>query len=182
MPLDNIYQLFKQLENEHSMLSFKGIITKELLATVLEIIEAKLIESEDSIIKRKKVYNVLVECLQNLYHHNETNIAESETLNVRSAIFLVSKIDDSYEIKTGNFVKNDAISGIEEKIIDINKLDKDELRDLYRHILKNGKLSHKGTAGLGLIDIARKSGNKLRYKFITVDEEYSFFCLNVLIN
>lgn len=182
MSLDSIYQLFKQLENEHSMLSFKGIITKDLLETVLEVIEAKLIETEDSLVKRKKVYNVLVECLQNLYHHNEKNVSDSDSLSLRSAIFLVSKVEDYYEIKTGNYVHNNEISSIEEKIIKINQLDKDELRELYRHILKNGELSHKGTAGLGLIDIARKSGNDLKYEFITVDKDYSFFCLNVMIN
>lgn len=182
MSLDTIYTLFKQLENEHSMLSFKGVITKELLATVLEIIEKRLIDTEDSIVKRKKVYNVLVECLQNLYHHNEKNIADKDSLSLRSAVFLVSKDKGAYEIKTGNYIKTNEVSGIEEKIKAINKLSKDELRTLYREVLKNGKLSRKGTAGLGLIDIARKSGNELKYKFITVDKEYSFFCLNVIIN
>lgn len=182
MPLDNIYKLFKQLENERSMLSFKGVVTEELLATVLELVETKLQETEDSSVKRKKVYNILVECLQNLYHHNETSTADIDSISLRSAVFLVSKNPDSYEVKTGNYVKNDEVSAIESKILEINKLNKEELRALYRHVLKNGKLSQKGTAGLGLIDIARKSGNELKYKFIPVDKEYSFFCLNVIIN
>ncbi len=182
MPLNSIYTLFKQLEHEQSMLSFKGVVTKELLATVLEIVEVKLRESEDSPSKRKKVYNVLVECLQNLYHHNEKDLIDTDALSLQSAIFLVSKDKDVYEIKTGNYVRKDEVAAIEEKINEINLLNKEELRAMYREILKNGELSQKGTAGLGLIDIARKSGNKLKYQFINVDKEYSFFCLNVIIN
>ena len=182
MPLNSIYTLFKQLENEQSMLSFKGVVTKELLATVLEIVEVKLRESEDSASKRKKVYNVLVECLQNLYHHNEKKFVDTDSLSLQSAIFLVSKDKDAYEVKTGNYVKKEEVSAIENKIKEINLLNKDELRAMYREVLKNGQLSQKGTAGLGLIDIARKSGNKLKYQFINVDKEYSFFCLNVIIN
>jgi hypothetical protein len=33
-----------------------------------------------------------------------------------------------------------------------------------------------------MIDIARKSGNKLEYDFMTVDNDYDFFCLNVKID
>ena len=33
-----------------------------------------------------------------------------------------------------------------------------------------------------MIDIARKSGNKLEYEFLEIDEEFSFFSLNVKID
>ena len=49
----------------------------------------------------------------------------------------------------------------------------------YQKILSDGERSSKGTAGLGMIDIARKSGNKLEYEFVDVNEYYDFFCLNV---
>ena len=45
----------------------------------------------------------------------------------------------------------------------------------------NGKLSKKGGGGLGLIDIAKKSRNKLGYSFKEIDEDYSFFTLIVKI-
>ena len=45
----------------------------------------------------------------------------------------------------------------------------------------NGKLSEKGGGGLGLIDIAKKSRNKLGYSFKEIDKDYSFFTLIVKI-
>jgi hypothetical protein len=49
-------------------------------------------------------------------------------------------------------------------------------------VLSNGTLSSKGTAGLGMIDIARKSGNKLEYQFLPIDDKNSFFCLTIKID
>jgi len=61
-------------------------------------------------------------------------------------------------------------------------MDKDELKLYYQEVLNNGNVSDKGTAGLGMIDIARKSGNKLEYQFLPVNDTSSFFCLNIKID
>ena len=42
-------------------------------------------------------------------------------------------------------------------------------------------MSDKGGGGLGMIDIARKSGKKLDFDFHKVDDEYSFYSLNINI-
>ena len=61
-------------------------------------------------------------------------------------------------------------------------MDKDEFKNYYQDVLSNGTLSEKGTAGLGMIDIARKSGNKLEYQFLPINDTNSFFCLNIKID
>jgi hypothetical protein len=47
--------------------------------------------------------------------------------------------------------------------------------------MKEGVLSSKGGAGLGLIDIARKTGNKLVYHFLPISDTLSFFLLTSII-
>jgi len=189
MSLNGIYELYKTMERDHTMLSFKGVVTSDLLSSVLQIMESKLGHLEKSTKTRKKVYNVLVECLQNLYHHNEDANIDEETddeyldsMFSKSALLMISKKDDYYEVKTGNYIERDKALELEKKIIEINLLNKEELREMYKTVLNHGQLSDKGTAGLGLIDIARKSGNKLEYSFLPIDEKFSFFCLNVKIN
>ena len=68
------------------------------------------------------------------------------------------------------------------KIDYINSLDKDELKKFYKETLNNGTMSEKGGGGLGLIDIARRSGQKLQYKIREIDKDYSFFTLTVKIS
>ena len=58
----------------------------------------------------------------------------------------------------------------------------DNVKQLYKTVLTEGKFSDAGGAGLGLIDIGRKSSEPLEYGFIPFSENYSFFSLNVKIN
>ena len=43
-------------------------------------------------------------------------------------------------------------------------------------------MSLKGGGGLGMIDIARKTGQKLEYDFLKVDDKFSFFTLNIKVS
>lgn len=163
------------------MLSFKGDITSELLTSILQIMESKLDNLQEEPKIKKKVYNVLVECLQNLYHHMD-EVAPEQNDKIRSAIFMIGKIDNQYNIITGNYIKNDNVSGLKKRLDDINQLSKEELKEYYKAVLNNGEMSLKGGGGLGMIDIARKTGEKLNFNFANVDDKFSFFSLNIKIS
>jgi hypothetical protein len=47
--------------------------------------------------------------------------------------------------------------------------------------MKEGRLSEKGGAGLGFIDIRRKTGEKLDFHFLPITDKISFFLLTTLI-
>jgi ribosomal protein S15P/S13E len=180
MSLVNVYNLYRTMEEEHVILSFKGIVTAELLTSVLQIMEGKMETMHEPPKLRKKVFNVLVECLQNLYHHVDEN--QTDDLEKRSALVMISKHDGVFMIRTGNYIENDKAEDLKSKLNKINSMDKEELRQFYQDSLEASMMSSKGTAGLGMIDIARKSGNKLDFEFLKVNDETSFFCLNVKID
>ncbi len=176
----NIYEFYKKMESNYIMLSFKGDVTSEMLTSMLQIMETKLDNlGEENKVKRK-VYNVLVECLQNLYHHRDemksTGIDEES-----AAIFMIGRDDTHYNIVTGNYILSDRIPKLKSRIDQVNTLDKEGLKTLYKEVLNNDERSEKGGGGLGIIDIARKSKQKLVYDFMDVDERYSFFSLYIKI-
>ena len=94
----------------------------------------------------------------------------------------VKKVDTGYRIITGNFVHIDNIEKLEEKIKRINRSSHEEIKELYKFILNHQRISAKGGGGLGLVDIARKTGNKLEYSFRRYNDTYSFFYLDILVN
>jgi len=169
------------MEDGNIMLSFKGEVTSDLLTSILQIMESKMEVLDESPKIKKKVYNILVECLQNLYHH----IDEDDTLtaaNEKSALFMIRKSDEGeYSIMTGNYIANENVNYLKSKLDKINSMDKEELKDYYKEVLNNGEMSAKGGGGLGMIDIARKSGKKLDYSFVNIDTKFSFFSLIVNI-
>jgi hypothetical protein len=177
----DIYDFYDKMERNNIMLSFKGDITSELLTSILQIMESKLDNLQEEPKIKKKVYNVLVECLQNLYHHMD-EVAPEQNDIIRSAIFMIGKLDNQYNIITGNYIKKENVAGLKKRLEDINLLTKEELKEYYKAVLNNGEMSMKGGGGLGMIDIARKTGEKLNFSFAPVDDTFSFFTLNIKIS
>lgn len=176
----NIYDLYHRMEANKVVLSFKGDVTSELMSSILQIIEQRMDDMNEAPRLRKKVYNVLVECLQNLYHHIDEIPSESaKTGSDRSAIFMISLNNTGYTITTGNYILTERKDSFRERLDRINSLTKDELKDLYKEVLSSEGRSDKGGGGLGMIDIARKTGKKLNYEFASMNDKYSFFSLNI---
>jgi len=180
----DIFEFYNQMERNKIMLSFKGDITSELLTSILQIMESKLDNIQEEPKIKKKVYNVLVECLQNLYHHLDVSPDgdEAETKIAKSAIFMIGKYDNEYNIITGNYILTENVETLKAKLDKVNGMDKEQLKEYYKQILSEGEFSSKGGGGLGMIDIARKSGQKLNYSFKLIDTTYSFFSLNIKIS
>jgi len=177
-----IYDIYKQLEERNVILSFKGIMTSELLTTILQIMESKMERFEERPKIKKKVFNVLVECLQNLYHHIDEDIDDLDTdQNELNSLFMIAKTVSTYTITTGNYIKPNEVECLRGKLDLINGMSKEELKAYYKQVLNEGTMSEKGTAGLGMIDIARKSGKKLNYDFSPINDNLTFYGLSVKI-
>ncbi len=183
----DLYSTYLNMEKEDIILSFKGDITKDLLSSVYQIVEARMdIDNEDQK-RKKKFYHVLVECLQNMYHHMETLQENKRSTEhgdpAGSAIFMIGRAENkSYVIMTGNFILSENADGLRERIDKINAMSSTELKAYYLEKLGSTELSDKGGAGLGIIDIARKSGNKIDYDLKALDGYYTFFTLSATIN
>ena len=178
----NLKDYYNDLSKGDVILAYKGSITSELINDVLEAVEKKLEEAQEESKTRKKIYNVLVESMQNLFHHiEEFHEGINENLDSKFGILVIEKENELYKVTTGNFVNSTKIKFLKEKIDKINSLTKDELKDMYKFILNHQKLSAKGGGGLGLVDIARKTGNKLEYAFYNYNNNYYFFNLIIRV-
>lgn len=175
-----IYDLHRIMLRQNLILVYEGEFTQEITKSVLAMAERNMDAfGEEASIKRK-VFNVMVECLQNICKHAESYDTESYGKN--SAIFMIGKHNNEYIITSGNAIPQDRVEDLSARLAHINSLDKEGLKDLYKEIIKNGELSSKGGAGLGFIDMARKSGQKLRYDFEPINDALSFFSLRTTIS
>jgi len=179
----NVENYFSEKPDGNIILFYKGNVDSDVINNILDTVESKMVSANEQSRLRKKVYNVLVESLQNLYHHVDRvpDDFEDQTAE-RYGILAVRKVGNGYKIITGNFVHADNVEKLEEKIKRINRSSHDEIKELYKFILNHQRISAKGGGGLGLVDIARKTGNKLDYSFRKYNESYSFFYLDILVN
>lgn len=138
--------------------------------------------TEASLLVRRRVMNVLIESLQNLYHHSELHgFDNEEEMRKMSGKLLITKVNTVYSVLVGNLISNSTAKQLKERIEYVNSLTEEQLTEEYRNILRNGIRSIKGGGGLGIMIMARKSDESLKYDFVPIDEQSSFFSLSVKI-
>ena len=175
----DVKQLCAEIGKDEVYFSYMGDVSSERINLILEEIECKFANLK----VRKKVYNIMVEALQNLFHHSDEVPEELvDTLGVKFGLIMITKQSEHFTLTAGNYISSKKVEFLTEKIEKINSLSTDELKEMYKFILNFQKLSAKGGGGLGLIDIARKSENKLGYKFYPYNENYYFYRLDIFVN
>jgi hypothetical protein len=177
------YSYYKNMQLNNIIFVYQGEVTADLVSSILQMMENKLDGDGEDRKTKKKVFNVMVECLQNVYHHLDTLEIRNDTgeINDRTALLLIGKEENDYFVITGNHIVRDRIDELRSRLEKVNECDRKQLKALYQEILSNEPMSEKGTAGLGMIDIARKSGQKLGYDFHPVNDKYSFFSLEAKV-
>lgn len=161
-------------------LVYEGKVTHQITKAFISLAEAQMEENAEAARVQRIVSHVMVECLQNISKHAD-DYETGNYLYSGKGVFLVSNTTDSFQVTTGNAVLKDKTKAITKLIDSINQMDDPQLKDLYMKQMREGTLSEKGGAGLGLIDIRRKTGNKLDYYFHPLSDKLSFFLLTATI-
>ncbi|MGM0582428.1 MAG: SiaB family protein kinase [Bacteroidota bacterium] len=177
--LDTLNKFKNLKDSEELLLAYQGVITDSLTNNLLALAENKLAMVEYNSRTKKKVFNILVEVLQNIYH-NQEEIKNSEA-SIQEIMVMVVKNNTSYEVISGNFIKQQNTENLKKRIEEINQLTNDELRAKYRSKLDEGVFFETGRAGLGIMDMVRKSGQPLKFGFKSINDEYAYFSLQVNI-
>lgn len=156
----NIFQLFRKYHEFDTTFSFRGAFSEQFTGTILEISEGAAARTSGYL--NKKVSFLLVESFQNVIKHGETLEAEQVE---DDGIFSFRLREDGFSINSINHLKNEEVESLKAWVDEVNSCDADSLKELYMKQLQNNELSSKSGAGLGLIELARKSGQKLKYEF-----------------
>jgi len=174
--MELINRLRKRLSDEHLMFAYRGEVTGDNSAGLLTLLEREMEYSDFSLLGRKRLFMFVLENLQNITRHGVSRREEITSLVV------YNKTADGYTVSTGNALKKSEVKGLRSNLEKINSLDPDMIREVYRTMLQDSSIGHKGGAGLGLMEMARKTGNKLDYDFLPIDDKYSYFILSKTVD
>ena len=176
-----VYGFYKTIKANNICLVYEGKITHQITKSLISLAEAQMAEDKESVRVQRIILHVMVECLQNVSRHAD-DPDRGDNIYSGKGIFMISKNSDDYYITTGNAILNEKIPALIEMIDKINELDNPMLKDFYMKQMREGRLSDKGGAGLGFIDIRRKTGSKLEYHFFPVSDKISSFMLTTSVS
>lgn len=177
----DIREWYKEVCRGSVPVSYLGQVSKEVIEDLLLQVEQMGDEKQIQKSVLKKIYSISLELLQNIFHHADNPDTKSDS-NTGNAAFVILEIGDAYEIIIGNFVKEIHIRKIKDRIKQINSLNTNERKTLYKLILNNQEYTQKGGGGLGLIDISRKISGSLSYEVYKFNMEYFFFQFSIVVS
>jgi len=159
----------------NSILDHTGILT---FSTIDELLTRFKYVSQDLDLRfpvYKKIITVMIESLENVYKY--TDVYEHFVKEQKEYLprFEITKNAEYIRLTTRNPVKNEDVPVLKKKIDRVNDRNREELKLLYLEIMTNGEFSAKGGAGLGFVEMAKTSGNNLKYSFEQISDEYSLY-------
>ncbi|MFY7708078.1 MAG: SiaB family protein kinase [Flavobacteriales bacterium] len=165
-----ITELFHRFRSQDSTFCYRGAFSEQFTSTILDISAGSTYRTSGNV--NKKVSFLLVECFQNIIKHGES--AEMESLE-DDGIFTFRIDKNGVVINSINHLLTQEKEALQDWVDKVNSLDSASLKELYLKQLNENELSSKSGAGLGLIELARKSGQKLVYEFENINAKYARF-------
>ena len=179
METTELIGLREHFNRNHILLCFNGPTSRSLIEEIGNALKIYLHADNAQPSAVMDVFSVYVEMTQNIRHY-----AESSDYNDldSSATILVARDDDGrYVIQAGNLVEKQTGDALMFRVDALAKMNKDQLKAAYKSQLRQPRDENNTGAGLGLIDMSRRSFSPLSASLTPVSECRCFFSLRAII-
>lgn len=177
--MEDLLRFKETLAQEGILISFNGSFSNSIIEEIGRAIRTYLQEEKLSGGVISDVFSVYIEQTQNIRNYIELNGMANTPAG--EAVVTIAKKNGYYTISSGNSVKKEDVQKLTDYLERLNSLDKKELRKLYKEQLRKPANPEARSAGLGLIEIARKASEKMQYQFQNQNAAYDFFNLFVTV-
>jgi hypothetical protein len=180
--MEFVLRIHKDMVDHRILLVYEGEVNQDITKAFTTMTEKNLEEDEQTSVSiKKRVYHVMVECLQNIGRHSD-NIESGKPEIPGTGIFIVCRNDQGFSVVTGNPIANSRIPEITAMLEKVNSMNEEEIKAYYKQKILESRISEKGGAGLGFIDIVKKTGHKIQFHFEKINDLTSFFIIKTQIS
>ncbi|AHL74254.1 hypothetical protein CH92_03795 [Stutzerimonas stutzeri] len=177
----DLFAMRESYNRQQIMLCFNGPISRSLIEEIGNALRNYLAADHANASSAMDVFAVYIEMTQNIRHYAKVrNWADQEA----GATVVVARNDSDgrYVVSAGNLIETADGEALLATIEDLASLDKAQLKVRYKEQLRKPREDNTASgAGLGLIDIARKSSEPLKASLQTVANGRSFISLSAVI-
>lgn len=164
---------------EETILKHKGLFSFSLIDNLLTQFKYVSQEKKIKFTTYKRILTVMIESLENVTKYGDIYADFVKDHPEYLPVFELTLNETKIYLKTQNPVRKVDQELLAERISWVNGKNKEELKALYVQTITNGKFSAKGGAGLGFIEMAKTSGNDLKFSFDSINDEFSLYTFNV---
>jgi len=174
MLLNFLFEDYRNLGHQKILMFYKGAVSQETMVDLGSFLRSSLCGSK----KIRNIFSVFIEMSHNIRHHS----AERDVNKVGVGLFMIQETQRYFKLNSGNPIFKGAQDGIARRIDELRGVDREGLRLLYKERRRSGEHRTDKGAGLGLIEMARKSDYPLEYDFYPCDEKTNLFRLTVKVS
>jgi hypothetical protein len=164
------------------IIDYCGDIQYETIGELIHELKNQVHKNGIQIGTYKRILLVMIEALENIMKHSEFPSDASGKTLLLIPFFYIQKNAGKYIVQSANPIRKRSKAALTERIDFLNTLNQQSLKDHYKETITNGSFNEQGGAGLGLIEMAKISGNRMIYEFLPVNEDFVQFNLKIEID
>ncbi|HTX72083.1 MAG TPA: SiaB family protein kinase [Rectinemataceae bacterium] len=176
----DLYRLRMSLMEDDILICFNGPFSHSIIEEIGLAIRSYLESGETPPSASTDVFAVFVELAQNVQAYADRLKGVAGLRAFDAGTLVIGRTDARFFVSAGNVVARADMEPLAARLEALRGLDKDGLKRLYKERLRAPRASE-GGAGLGLIDVARRASEPLRYRASEIDDRHLFFSLTVLV-
>jgi hypothetical protein len=176
MDLRSAQTLFQALSDDHCAIGYSGKFPDEHSARLIDLGTSVLENQGFGLVERGRLGYVMVEAYQNIVRHAAQlppSIAEEEG----RSMFLMRCHDKGQQVVAMNAVTRAQAKSLRHMLAALDGKSGSQLKELFLIGLQRASGSGSRGAGLGLIEMARRSGQTPGWEFLPLDEAHELFTL-----
>ena len=179
MPPIDLFSLREQFNQRKIILCFNGPISQSLLEEIGNALKIYM-QKDDQPALAMDVFGVYIELTQNIRHYSINK--GYGTLESSATVVIANDSNDHYLVFAGNLVEKKDAKILANKISQLATMDKPMLKAAYKKQLREPRNSDGiSGAGLGLLEVARKTSRPLVANLADAENGKVFFSLLAVI-
>ena len=175
----DLFKLREEFTNAGIMICFNGPFSHSIIEELGVAVRNHLSAEKTAMAAVMDVFAIYVELAQNV--KNYVGLRKLSLEDAQASIITIAKQNGKYIITSGNNMFKEDVARFKQSIDTINALDAPGLRKLFKEQLRKETPEGALGAGLGLMEIARHSSDKMSYAVVDIDDTMAFFSLKAYV-
>jgi len=168
------------MENQEAIIDFKGSISFETMEQLLNQLKSAWQFNALRKPVRKRVYGTVVESIDNIFKYATPFKTKNGVLQWPPQI-QVKEQEGKFIVSAGNLIQNNQVDDLRHKLNRVNQLDDAALKSLYEEVINKEAGEEDRGAGLGLITMAMRTDESIRFQFDPAGPVHSYFTMHITI-